>query len=309
MKERIFITQISHDLKNAIKDCLLSLFYRKVDIIQFLKECGSTSNDLYGINESLTKSQIVDIYFNNIGRRTDKGMMQYHALIRDLIDWNDFDSYWFQREKIDSEYAKGRIEKLREILGKKTAKEEEVMQRKEKELEAEKIKAKNRTTEELRNEFYEMCKNKDGSQKRGYQLERLLQKLFGIFEIDVFEPFKLQGEQIDGSIKFDGQNYTFEAKWHETETACNALYHFAYKIEKNMLYPRGLFFSMNGYSDEAVNAITRGHSPQLLLFDAIDFITILEERIVMQKLLEEKIRYAQTRSNIYVNAHEIMRNL
>ncbi|MCK4540452.1 hypothetical protein KAU09_04850 [Candidatus Parcubacteria bacterium] len=152
-----------------------------------------------------------------------------------------------------------------------------------------------------------MCKNKDGSQRRGYQLEEFLQKLFGLFEVDVFKPFKLQGEQIDGSVKFDGNNYTLEARWHDVEMACNALYTFAYKIESNMLYPRGLFFSINGYSDEAVKRITHGKSPQLLLFDAIDFIAVLEERISLVKLLEEKIRYAQTRSNIYINANEILK--
>ena len=309
MKERIHISRITQDLKNAIKDCLLSLFYRKADIIPFLKECGSTARDMQGINESLTKSQIVDIYFSNIGARADEGTMQYHALIRNLIDWSDFDSYWFQNKKLDSSYAKGRVEKLQELLGKKTEKEEEKSRKKEREAEAEKIKAKNRTMEDLRVEFYEMCKNKDSSQKRGFALEAFLQKLFGIFEIDVFKSFKLLGEQIDGAIKFDSANYTSEAKWHDTEIACNSLYDFAYKIESNTLYPRGLFFSINGYSEESIQRITHGKSPQLLLFDAVDFVNILEERITMHKLLEEKIRYAQTRSRIYVNANEIINSL
>jgi len=307
MKEKIYISKVTLDVKNAIKDCLFSIFYKKSDLINFIKECGSTGGDMSGIEELLTKSKIIDIYYNNLSRRTDNGVAQYHALIRGIFDWSDFDSYWFQNGSLDAKVAKDKIEKLKTLLGHKTEKEEERLKTKEREAETEKIKAKNRTMDELRNEFYEMCKNKSGSQKRGYQLEEFLQKLFGLFEINVFKPFKLQGEQIDGAIKFDGNNYTFEAKWQDAESACNDLYVFAYKIESNTLYPRGLFFSINGFSVEAIERITFGKSPHLLLFDANDFIAVLEERISLIKLLEEKIRYAQTKSNIYINANEILK--
>ncbi|NQU77394.1 hypothetical protein HQ544_01720 [Candidatus Falkowbacteria bacterium] len=307
MKEKIYISKVTKDVKNAIKDCLLNILYKKSDLIDFLRECGSTSNDMNGIEESLTKSNIIDIYYNNLEKRVDNGMMQFHALIRNIIDWSDFDSYWFQQGALAPEQAKNKIENLKKILGKKTEKEEERLKIKEREKDAEKKRDKNRTMEELCIEFYEMCKNEDGSQRRGYQLETFLKKLFGLSNINVFKPFKLQGEQIDGSIKFDGENYTFEARWQEVAMACNALYTFAYKIETNMLYPRGLFFSINGFSKDAVQRVTHGKSPQLLLFDAVDFISVLQERITLIKLLEEKIRYAQTRSRIYINANEILK--
>lgn len=307
MKERIYISKVTSDVKNAIRDCILSIFYKKSDLITFLKECGSSSSDLFDIDESLTKSKILDVYYNNLDKRSDNGTLQYHALIRGMFDWSDFDSYWFQNGSLDPKLAKDKIEKLKALLGKKTEKEEEKLKIKEREAETEKVLARSRTISDLREEFYEMCKNREGSQKRGYQLEAFLQKLFSLFGIDVFKPFKLVGEQIDGSIKFDSNNYTFEAKWHDVEIACNDLYIFAYKIDSNNLYPRGIFFSINGYTNESIKRITQSKSPQLLLFDAIDFIAVLEERISLVKLLEEKIRHAQTRSNIYVNANEILK--
>lgn len=53
MIERVFISTISYDLKNAIKDCLLSLFFRKKDLIDFLYTCASTKSNFSGENESL----------------------------------------------------------------------------------------------------------------------------------------------------------------------------------------------------------------------------------------------------------------
>lgn len=307
MKQRLYITRFTKDIKNVVKDCLVGIFHKKSDLIDFFHECGSTSTDMVGIEESLTKSSIIDIYFDNLERRKDSGTMQYHSLIRNILDWSDFESYWFENGKLDAKVARQKIGRLKTLLGDKTEKEEERLKAKERKMASEKTIARSMTMDMLRQEFYEMCRKKDGSQKRGYQLEAFLQKVFGFFGIDVFKPFKLLGEQIDGAMKFEGDNYIFEAKWHDVETACNALYVFAYKISGNTLYPRGLFFSMNGYTEEAVQRITHGKSPELLLFDAVDFVAVLEERINITKLLEEKIRYAQTRSMIYVNAVQIMR--
>ncbi|MBU3979352.1 hypothetical protein KJ980_02455 [Patescibacteria group bacterium] len=307
MKEKIFITRISLDLKNKVKDCLLGLFYRKRDLIEFIHICGSTSIDLSGVDESLTKSQIVDNYFSNLAKRQDQGMTQYHSLIRQIIDWSDFDSYWFRNGSLDASYAKERIDRLKMILGEKTKIEEERLKRKDADIALEKTKARNQLISDLREEFYQMCKLVDQTQKRGYQLEELLNKMFGLFGLDVYKPFKLLGEQIDGAFKHDGENYIFESKWHDKETACNDLYHFAYKIESNSLYPRGVFFSINGYTEEALNRISFNKKAQLILFDTIDFIAVFEERITLPILLDEKIRHAQTRAKIYVNANEILK--
>ncbi len=307
MIEKIYLSQISTDVKNCLKDCLLSLFFRKVDLIAFIKQSGSTSAVMKGINDNLTKSQIVDLYFNNLAESTNKGNLQVHSLIRSLIEWKDFDSYWFRNGNLDPDYAKGRIEKLKELLGQKTELEEQRSRIKEREAEQEKLKKKNQTITDLRNQFYEMCKKVDESQQRGYDLEKFLGFLFPIYNIDVYKPFKLIGEQVDGSFKHDGENYIFESKWQDKEVACNQLYSFAFKIESNSLYPRGVFFSINGYTEEALQRISYNKKAQLILFDAIDFIAVLEERIMLPTLLDEKIRYAQTRSKIYINANEILK--
>lgn len=49
-------------------------------------------------------------------------------------------------------------------------------------------------------------------QKRGYALEAIFTELMRISGIPVEEPFRIEGEQLDGAIKYDGHYYLLELK-------------------------------------------------------------------------------------------------
>jgi hypothetical protein len=51
-------------------------------------------------------------------------------------------------------------------------------------------------------------------QARGYAFESFLKGLFDAFGLAAHDPFKLRGEQIDGSFQLGGEIYLLEAKWH-----------------------------------------------------------------------------------------------
>lgn len=294
------------DLRNAVKDCLCSLFYRKKDLLYYFTSLNCTSRDLRGSSNELTKSDNVDIILTNLEEREDGGLLQKRNLIDSLINWSDYESYWFKNGSLDPIQAKQSIENLKKILGKKTEQEqklEEINKREEKSRQSEKKKIK---LDELNNVFKKLCGMEEHSQKRGYELENLLVELFQYFEIEVEGPFKLKGEQIDGSFNFEGNNFIFEAKWQDSLSANNDLYSFAYKIESNTLYPRGFFLSINGFSADAVEKITQNKKPQLILLDASDLIVVLDGRISLKDLLKRKVKFAQTRGEIYMNAHKLL---
>jgi hypothetical protein len=50
-------------------------------------------------------------------------------------------------------------------------------------------------------------------QGRGYAFEKFLQELFTAFQLNPRSPFKILGEQIDGSLELDKEIYLIEAKW------------------------------------------------------------------------------------------------
>ena len=56
------------------------------------------------------------------------------------------------------------------------------------------------------------------AQERGRLFETVLRELFSRQSIKMGEPFRIVGEQIDGSFKFEGKNYIVEAKCQDRST-------------------------------------------------------------------------------------------
>jgi len=63
--------------------------------------------------------------------------------------------------------------------------------------------------------------------KRGYGLEKLLNELFTLFDLDPKASFKITGEQIDGAFTFKDDDYLLEAKWQKELVNAGDLYKFA----------------------------------------------------------------------------------
>lgn len=115
------------------------------------------------------------------------------------------------------------------------------------------------------------------------------------------DPFNINGEQIDGSFKFEGENYIVEAKWQDPSTSTGELYKFAYKVDGKM-HGRGVFISVNGFSNQSIEAVVHGKHIQTILIDGEDLSHVLDDRISLETMLDYKIRAAQTRGEIYVCA-------
>lgn len=125
--------------------------------------------------------------------------------------------------------------------------------------------------------------------------------------IKVTEAFKVKGEQIDGALKYDGENYIIEAKWHDLYTSTEALYQFSYKVE-GKLYGRGIFISMNGYSPDALKALLTGKTVRTILFDGNDIVQIVEGLWTLKDMLDTKVKAAQTMGLIYIDTNTIKTN-
>ncbi|MCT4620787.1 MAG: restriction endonuclease [Marinisporobacter sp.] len=138
------------------------------------------------------------------------------------------------------------------------------------------------------------------NKERGYHFEKFITELVRSNNIEVTESFKIKGEQIDGSLKYDGEHYLLEMKWHDNRSSTEPLYKFAHKVEGKM-YGRGIFISVNGFSSDSVNALKLGKTTKTILIDGQDIFIVLEGLYTFQELLNEKIKAAQTRGNIYID--------
>ncbi|PIR48481.1 hypothetical protein COU80_02085, partial [Candidatus Peregrinibacteria bacterium CG10_big_fil_rev_8_21_14_0_10_55_24] len=140
---KVAIIRYPADVRRCMKDCLLGIFYKKTDLIDFFRnECGCTNSDMRGIEPSLTKSQIVDALYENLNKRDESGNLQLHTIIQNIIRWSDFESYWFKNGSLNPEEAKKDIERLKKMIGEKTKEDEHVreLNRRKADIEAQRLK-------------------------------------------------------------------------------------------------------------------------------------------------------------------------
>lgn len=95
------------------------------------------------------------------------------------------------------------------------------------------------------------------AQARGYAFEKFLKQLFDAYGLAAQEPFRLQGEQIDGSFQFANDTYLVEAKWQSQRTGVADLHNFHGKIEQKAAWTRGLFVSNSGFTEDGLIAFGR----------------------------------------------------
>ena len=73
----------------------------------------------------------------------------------------------------------------------------------------------------------------------GLRLEKFLNTLFCLSGLQPRSPFRVTGEQIDGSFELDFETYLLEAKWEKDALQAKELYAFREVIEgKSAFHPR-----------------------------------------------------------------------
>ncbi|WP_206754714.1 restriction endonuclease [Anabaena sphaerica] len=140
-------------------------------------------------------------------------------------------------------------------------------------------------------------------QRRGYELEKIFTDLMKISNIPVEESFKIEGEQIDGAIKYDSYYYIVELKWTANKVNQAQISSLYMKVEGKM-QSLGLFISMNGYSQEALESLTRGKPMQIILLDGTHLMSVISGIRTFKELLEHARKEASLKGNIYCS-HDI----
>ena len=135
-------------------------------------------------------------------------------------------------------------------------------------------------------------------QDRGYAFEKLFVELMKISDIPVKEPFRIVGEQIDGAIKYGDHYYLLELKWTKSKSAHKEISSLYMKVE-GKLDVRGIFISMNGYSDEILQSLPKGKKLTTLLLDGMHFSNVIFGRYTFNELLEHALKSASLEGVIY----------
>ncbi len=126
--------------------------------------------------------------------------------------------------------------------------------------------------------------------ERGYKFETFLKKLFDAFGLKAERPFRLTGEQIDGSFILDADTYLVEAKWHNELTGAVDLHAFHGKVDLRAAWSRGLFVSYSGFTEQGLIAF--GRARKVICLDGRDLSETFQRRLPLPEVLRRKVRRA-----------------
>jgi hypothetical protein len=137
-------------------------------------------------------------------------------------------------------------------------------------------------------------------QARGYTFEAFLNDLFRVNGLAPRDPFRVAGEQIDGSFEWQGQVFLLEARWRQEVADAPDLYVLRAKVEGKSDWTRGLFISINGFSSLAADTFSKGRRANLITMDGQDLMLILEQRCSLQDAIRVKLRHAGETGEVYL---------
>jgi len=158
--------------------------------------------------------------------------------------------------------------------------------------------------EQLKTRFFALHDEPDRS-KAGLEFEHILNQLFALHDLAPREPFRVVGEQLDGSFELDHEIYLLEAKWTAEPRPEADLLTFRGKIEGKSAFTRGVFLSMSGVSREAAQAITQGKQPNFFVMDGYDLTMVLDDNVDLSRFFRNRLRLLAEEGRVVVPFTEL----
>lgn len=297
------LQKISAQAIIALKDALSNIYWRKKDLRQFIELTIENSAIVATIDwQEPLKQESVSVLIDRMVARQDLFQNDLLKLIQETGNFNDFSHLdYFDKDGNLKKRAKESVVKLRnQTKGYFDAIEELKKAEERREINIEKVKTTMYFTqklEELKSKFFEIAINTD-NQKRGFQLEKLLNELFLLFELSPKSSFKISGEQIDGAFTFDSSDFLLEAKWQKSLVTASELYAFGGKITNKLKNTLGLFVSIDGFSKDGIqtnNPLTK----QMILMDGEDLMMVFDGRIRLNEIILLKRQHASQTGEVF----------
>lgn len=140
-------------------------------------------------------------------------------------------------------------------------------------------------------------------QRRGYEFEKFLKRLFDAYGLEARQAFRLQGEQIDGSFQFGHETYLLEAKWQGGQIGAADLRVFQGKLDEKATWARGLFVSESGFTADGLVAFGKGKS--LICMSGLDLYDMLDRELPLNRVLERKVRHAAETGFSFISVRDL----
>jgi Restriction endonuclease len=299
----------SQNILAALKEAVVKVFWKKDDVRGLLEVTGVSRSLIDAQNWQLYKFKIVSPVLDKLNS-AELGLGPLRRILHETLSFKDGNHLLWcsdgQRLKKEAEESLARLRSLvaDHDAAKQTEKEEReaIARRKE---ETNKYRSFNDQLARLKADFIQFHAKSDHNE-RGYDLEKLLNELFALFDLTPRAPFKRTGEQIDGAFVLDRDHYLLEAKWTKDRVNLGDLRDLDGAVGSSLDNTLGLFISIEGFSDDGISAYLQGNRPRIVCMDGADLFMVLDGRIDLADLLQRKKDIAVQKKKILVSANDIV---
>ena len=276
-------------------------------------------NNFYSfLNSCGVQESIYNLYSKDTYKKYDvmRNVLEYLENKNDIETINNLISGFYKlngaidKDNLDDNKAKSLLKEFKDIVGTDPI---------EIELEKRAINKKRQETqqninnkvlfdnelEKLNKTFLDLFSlNSITPQQRGFKLEALFAELLRINEFEYHKSYVLEGEQIDGYFKYEKFDYLVELKWTVEITKQKDLSIFDGKLRGKGQSTRGLFLSINGFDENAINKFSNDN-PRIILMNGEDLTYILNGSKLFYDVLKAKLDAFVRMGNIYFLARNM----
>lgn len=262
-------------------------------------------DDLTG--RQLSKRQIAPLIIETAEKRTD-----CRDVVRRIVE---IAAGWSSFHLADDEFvARATVQKARELMGqielmeareaqaREIARKEELarMERERATLFGQRL--------QLLLQAFEDPDAAHNPQRRGYNLQMLLNQLFDLHDIPVVRPFVRNdgAEQIDGTFKLDGWHYLVECRWRQKLADIRELDGLIGQIDRSGKQTMGLFLAVNGWSENVVPMLKQNPHKCIVLMEGYDLRTVLAGQVDLHDFLVAKVAKLNIESEPFLGVNQYL---
>lgn len=299
------------DILNLLVDTIPLLCRSKNDVLLFLRGAGIPDSNFADLQrrvdmdrENISKYEIVRTVLQRINERGDSYLRYRREVVKRVIEFEDYSSCWPN----DQLKAKGFVAEIRRVVNVKDSFTKMAQERNKERDERTRVaaekrenaKAQQQKIEQVKNDFYALFTMENNPQKRGSQLEKVLNNLFAAFNILVKKDFKRSSsdgsgviEQVDGVIQLDAYLYLVEMKWVSNPIGVGLISQDLVRLF-GRADVRGLFITSDSYADTAISQCREALSQKVIALCTLrEIVALLERRGNLVEMLRQKIRAAE----------------
>lgn len=140
----------------------------------------------------------------------------------------------------------------------------------------------------------------DKASARGQRFNHFLAELLQSWGIKASSSIRASGE-IDVGFELEGQRFVVEAKWEQKRTDTGPIAKLQKRLRQRLGGTIGLFVSMSGYTEDALNDLKEGEQLAVLCLSREHFEAMLSGFVPPNELLSELVTRAALRGEAYVS--------